>query len=412
MSKLEGPNAVAEARVTGPKPKSSPVGLLAVMICVVSVVVAGVWWVRKHNPTSEAVRGGPNARGGQAPMVPVVSAKAAKKDMPIYLDGLGTVQAINLVTVHVRVDGELKKVAFTEGQDVGKGDILAQIDPDPYQTTYDQAVAKITQDQATLDNARLDLKRYTTLAADKISSQQQFDTQKNLVSQLEGLVGADKAALSNAAVQLNYATVRAPIDGRTGIRQVDAGNIVHANDTNGLVVITQLRPIGVLFTLQEQTLWDIQQQMKQGQLSVLVVDRDNTNVLARGKLSVIDNEIDTTTATIKLKAVFPNDDLRLWPGQFVNTRLLLTTRKNATVVPAPVVQRGPDGAYAFVIATNDVVEVRKITVFPQFEGGLAVVESGLKPGEKVVVDGQYKLQAGSKVKQVTSTKGLEEEPEP
>jgi multidrug efflux system membrane fusion protein len=159
-------------------------------------------------------------------------------------------------------------------------------------------------------------------------------------------------------------------------------------------------------------LWDIQQQMKQGQLSVLVVDRDNTNVLARGKLSVIDNEIDTTTATIKLKAVFPNDDLRLWPGQFVNTRLLLTTRKNAIVVPAPVVQRGPDGAYAFVIKTNDVVEVRKITVYPQFEGGLAVVESGLKPGEKVVVDGQYKLQAGSKVKQVTSTKGLEEEPEP
>ena len=412
MLKPDGPNPVAEAKATGLKPKSSPVALLAVMICAVLVVVAGVWWVRKHNPTSEAVRGGPNARGGQAPTVPVVSAKAAKKDMPIYLDGLGTVQAISLVTVHVRVDGELKKVTFTEGQDVRKGDILAQIDPDPYQTTYDQAVAKITQDQATLDNAILDLKRYTTLAADNISSQQQFDTQKNLVSQFEGLLGADKAALSNAAVQLNYATVRAPIDGRTGIRQVDAGNIVHSNDTNGLVVITQLRPIGVLFTLQEQTLWDIQQQMKQGQLSVLVVDRDNTNVLARGKLSVIDNEIDTTTATIKLKAVFPNDDLRLWPGQFVNTRLLLTTRKNAIVVPAPVVQRGPDGAYAFVIKTNDVVEVRKITVYPQFEGGLAVVESGLKPGEKVVVDGQYKLQAGSKVKQVTSTKGLEEEPEP
>jgi multidrug efflux system membrane fusion protein len=301
-------------------------------------------------------------------------------------------------------------VAFKEGQDVQKGELLAEIDPAPYKALYDQAVAKKAQDEATLANARLDLKRDTELVASQVVSGQTFDTQQSLVRQLEASVQADVAAIASAKVNLDYTSISSPLNGRIGIRQVDVGNIVHATDTNGLVVVTQLRPIGVLFTLQEQTLWNIQQHMKTGDMKVLAVDRDNSTVLAQGKLVVIDNQIDTTTGTIRLKAAFPNDDLRLWPGQFVNARLLLTVRTNGLVVPAQVIQRGPAGEYAFVLnrdGTNTFAKVRPVKV-AQIDAGLALIDSGLNTGETVVVDGQYKLQDGSPVRVVRSAKAEDE----
>lgn len=318
--------------------------------------------------------------------------------MPIYLDGLGTVQAFNTVTVRARVDGEVEKIAFTEGQDVRAGDLLAQIDPAPLQALYDQNVAKKAEDEAQLAVARLTLKRDADLLTNKILAQQDYDTQQALVQQLDATVKADQAAVDSAKVQLAYTKVTAPLDGRVGIRMVDAGNIIHANDSNGLAVITQLKPISVVFTLPEQSLGEIQDQTASGgATTVLAVDKDNRKKLGEGKLAVIDNQIDTTTGTIRLKANFPNEDLRLWPGQFVNARLLLTVKKGATVVPAQVVQRGPDGPFVFVIKEDSTVDVRPVKV-AQTEQGKIIIEEGLQPGERVVVDGQYKLQRGSKVK--------------
>jgi multidrug efflux system membrane fusion protein len=337
------------------------------------------------------------ASGGAAPPVPVVAGTVIQKDVPIYLDGLGTVQAFNTVTVRARVDGQLQKLAFVEGQEVHTGDLLAQIDPAPYQTQVAQNEAKKGQDEAQLAHARLDLKRDDELFAQKILAPSDYDTQKALVAQLEAAVKADQAAIDSARVQLDYTQITSPIDGRTGIRLVDVGNILHATDQTGLVVITQLRPISLVFTLPEQSLNQINKQTSAEATQVLAVDRDNRTLLGTGSLAVIDNQIDTSTGTIKLKATFPNDDLRLWPGQFVNARLLLTTRKGGTVVPASVVQRGPDGAYAFVIAEDSTAQIRPIKV-EQIEQGEALISDGLRPGERVVVDGQYKLQAGSKVK--------------
>ena len=390
-----------------PRPQPSGSGILGnffIVIIVLGLAGGGVWWWRQRNPTAGAAPGaeakGPSGAAGSrppAPPVPVVTAKVAQKDFPIYLDGLGTVQAYNSVTVRVRVDGQLTKVAFTEGQDVKEGDLLAQIDPDPYRTQVEQAEGRKAQDEAQLINARVQLKRNSDLLAAKILAQQDYDTAKALVDQFEAAVKADQAAIDSAKVQLNYTRVLAPLSGRTGLRQVDQGNIVHANDANGLVVIAQLQPISVTFTLPEQTLNDIQKQKAQGELAVLAMARDNTSELGQGKLTVIDNLIDTTTGTIRLKATFPNSDLRLWPGQFVNSRLLLTTRSNAIVVPATVVQRGPDGTYAFVVNLEDsTVKVRPLKV-GVMAGDEALIESGLQAGETVVVDGQYKLQSGAKI---------------
>ena len=339
--------------------------------------------------------GKPSAAG--LPPVPVVTGHVAQKDVPIYLDGLGTVQAFNAVTVHVRVDGELKKVAFTEGQDVKAGDVLAQIDSDPFRAQLEQAEAKKAQDEAQLTNAKLDLQRDVEQIAAKIIAQQVYDTQKALVDQLAAQVKADQAAIDSAKVQLNYTTIVSPLDGRLGVRLVDQGNIVHATDANGLVVVTQLKPITVVFTLPEQTVPAIQKEHATGDIVVLAVDRDNYTVLGTGQLAVIDNQIDITTGTIRLKATFPNEDLRLWPGQFVNARLLLTTRKGGLVVPASVVQRGPDGAYAFVVKDDQTVAIQPVKV-AQIENGEALIDEGLQPGQEVVTDGQYRLQPGSKVK--------------
>jgi multidrug efflux system membrane fusion protein len=362
------------------------------LICLL-LVIAVAWGLRRRTLAAQRAA---TAHAGPPP-VPVVAGRVTQKEVPIYLDGLGTVQAFNAVTIHVQVDGELQKVLFTEGQDVKAGDVLAQIDPDPFRAQLEQAEAKKAQDEAQLVNARLELQRDAEQLAAKIIPQQTYDTQQALVNQLTAAAKADQAAIDLAKIQLAYTTVTSPIDGRTGIRLVDQGNIVHANDSNGLVVVTQLKPISVVFTLPEQTVPSIRKEHAAGDITVLAVSRDNRTVLATGTLAVIDNQIDTTTGTIRLKATYPNEDLRLWPGQFVNARLLLTTRKGGLVVPASVVQRGPEGAYAFVIKEDQTVAVQPVKV-AQIENGEALIDEGLQPGQEVVVDGQYRLQPGSKVK--------------
>jgi len=380
------------------RPKSLVPRKVLVVVALPVVVTLIGWVVHHRSHSNTASSAGAAAARGQTLPVPVVEGIVSTRDVPIYLDGLGTVQAFNTVIVHARVDGQLMKVAFTEGQEVKTGEVLAQLDPAPFQAALDQAAAKKAQDEAQLTNARVDLQRYADLLKTDGITQQIYDTQKSMVSQLEATVKADAAAAASARVNLDYTTIRSPIEGRVGIRQMDAGNIVHASDANGLVVLTQLRPISVVFTLPEQALPKLQQyQSPANDFLVLAVSRDNTNMLGQGKLAVIDNQIDTTTGTIKLKATFANEDLRLWPGQFVNTRLLLTTRTDSPVVPASVVQRGPEGGFAFVIQEDQTVKTRPLKV-AQIEGGMALIDEGLKSGERVVVDGQYKLQPGSRVK--------------
>jgi membrane fusion protein, multidrug efflux system len=366
------------------------------------------WWSCHRGAASSAAQNsagtGGGRRGGGAGaggVVPVVAGKVEQKDVPIYLDGLGTVQAFNTVTVHTRVDGTLDKVLFTEGQDVKTGDLLAVIDPRPYQSALDQAVAKKGQDEAQLASAKVTLARNTDLLNKKVLDQQDFDTSKYQVDQFQAAVQADQAAIEAAKTQFDYTQIRSPIDGRTGVRLVDAGNIVHAADLNGIVVITQMHPISVVFTLPEQNLQEILNQGGvNGGLHVSALDRGNTTALDEGTLAVVDNQIDQTTGTMKLKATFPNPDLKLWPGKFVNARLILTVRKGAIVIPSGVVQRGPQGTYAYVIKPDKTVEMRPIKV-AQTEANLALIDSGLKAGEQVVVDGQYKLQPGSHVELTT-----------
>ena len=370
---------------------------------ILAVVAAGVvWYLATHRPAEESAASGRTGSGGPVPITPGV---VEQKDVPIYLTGIGTVQAYNTVTVHSRVDGQIEKIAFNEGQDVKEGDPLAYIDPAPFQTAFDQAIGKQGQDEAQLANAKLDMARDTDMLAQKVISSQQFDTQKALVAQYQATVAADVAAVASARVQLNYATIRSPLGGRVGIRQIDQGNIIHAADTNGLVVITQLQPISVLFTLPEQNLRLIHQQSPDGSgMKVLAVDRDDNSVLDTGEVGVVNNQIDPTTGTIQIKANFPNPKYQLWPGQFVNARLLLTTRKNGLVVPAQVVQNGPNGAFVYVIQPDDTVQMRTVKV-AQVDNNVALIDDGLQAGEKVVVDGQYKLQPGSKVKMPTPTAG-------
>jgi membrane fusion protein, multidrug efflux system len=404
---LHSPNALMEerhlartipgilpSRTTAPHsrpPKPFKLGRWIFLLVIVGVAA----WAYFHRPPEQAGPPAPKA-GAAAPAIPVISGEVKKKDIPIYLDGLGTVQAFNSVLVRSRVDGQIVKLIFTEGEDVKKGDTLLQIDPNPYKAALDQAIGKKGQDEAMLANARLDKKRYDDLLARNVIASQQKDTQDALERQLTSALKADDAAIEAAQVQLDYTTITSPIEGRVGIRLVDVGNVIHAADTNGVVIVTQLRPIYVIFTLPEQTLAAIQKETSKEPMTVIAVDRDNNSTLATGTLTVIDNTIDVTTGTIKIKATFENKDLHLWPGQFVNARLLLAVRKGGIAVPASVIQRGPDSTYAFVIKKDQTVEIRPVKV-GQIEDGQAMIDSGLEPGEKVVVDGQYRLQPGSLV---------------
>jgi multidrug efflux system membrane fusion protein len=360
----------------------------------VLLVLAGIGYYFFAGTSQVTQRRGRFA-GGEGP-VPVLAVPAKRADVPIYLDAVGTVRALNTVTVRAQVDGKLLSVNFDEGQDVKKGDVLAQIDPTTYKASLDQAVAKKAQDEAQLANSRNDLARYQRLAATNAINQQQADTQKALVAQNEALVQADQAAIDNARAMLSYTTIVAPIDGRTGIRQVDAGNIIHASDTNGVVIITQITPISVLFNLPQQNLDQVNTAFAKGALPVDAMRSEDDKVIANGKLTVVDNQVDQSTGTVKLKAEFPNADRQLWPGQFVNVRLLVDTLKQVMVVPTGAVQRGPKGTFVYIVKDDNTVAIQSITVQRQDEDQ-AVVSKGLEPGQRVVTTGFVRLSEGTKV---------------
>jgi len=326
-----------------------------------------------------------------------------RQDVPVYLDGIGIVSAFNNVTVKVRVDGHLDKVSFIEGQDVNEGDVLAQIDPRPFQAQLAQAQAAKARNEALLANARLDYQRSATLATREYATRQTVDTQRALVMQLEAAVQGDQAAIDNATVQLGYTTIVSPISGRTGIRLVDRGNIVRATDANGLVIITQVQPISVVFGLPQDALGEVTREMSQGPLKVLAYNRDGTTRLGEGVVTLIDNQVDAATGTIRLKAKFDNSDNALWPGQFVNARLLLRVRRDVLTVPAQVVQRGPNGTFAYVVKSDQSVEQRPVKVGYSREG-VTLIEGGLTRDDQVVLDGQYKLRAGARVQVFPSDK--------
>jgi multidrug efflux system membrane fusion protein len=332
--------------------------------------------------------------------VPVATAKVRREDVPVYLDGLGKVQALNTVTIRAQIDGKIMEAAFHEGQNVRAGDLLLQIDPRPYQAALDQAIAKQNQDQAQLGYAQKVLERDTGLFDKKIIDRQSLDLQQATTAQLEALVKADEAAVANAKVQLEFTKITAPIDGRVGLRLVDRGNIVHANDQAGLAVITQLQPISVVFTLPEGNLRDITKKLKTNgtdeSVAVAALDPQNNQVLGQGELRAMDNQVDEATGTIKLKAVFQNRQFELWPGQFVNIRLLVDTRRQQLVVPSSAVNQGPSGEFIYIIRPDLIAEVRAVKVGIS-EDGSTVIEKGVSEGDTVVVDGQYLLKSNARV---------------
>jgi multidrug efflux system membrane fusion protein len=328
--------------------------------------------------------------------VAVAIAQVQKQDVPVYLTGLGAVTAFYTANIKSRVDGQIMRVNFNEGQNVKEGDLLILIDPRPYQVQKEQMEAQLFKDQATLRDARLNLDRYTTLIPSGSIAQQQVDTQKSLVDQLDGQVRTDQAQIDNAKLQIVYCNITAAFTGRVGLRQVDPGNIVHAADTNPMLILTQLQPIAVIFTLPEDQLPTVAQHMKNSTLQVEAYSRDNQTKLATGKLQTIDNQIDPTTGTAKLKAVFDNKDNQLWPNQFVNANLLLETRKNSTVVPTPAVLRGPQGTFVYLVKPDKTVEARPVTI-SLTQGNTTVVTAGVNPGDTVVTDGQDKLETGSRI---------------
>lgn len=375
-------------------------------IVVAALVVGGVLAWKEHllnvEKAQETGGGRHGGHGGSKGPVPVVVGQVESRDVPMYLNGLGIVQAYNNVTVRARVEGELQAISFKEGQDVKQGDLLAQIDPRTYQAALDQAKAKMMQDQAQLANANSILARNEQLLKTGVLDRQSFDTQKYAADQLTAAVAADKAAVDSAQTQLDFTHVAAPISGRVGIRQMDVGNIIRDADTSSIVVINQIQPISVVFTLPQQDLGRAREALLQHlPLKVLALDRDNLSTLAEGQLEVLDNQIDATTATVKLKAVFPNMDYKLWPGQFVNVRLLLGIQNGALTVPAQAVQRGPNGTYVYVVAADNKAQMQDVTIGAT-EDNQTVITKGLTAGQPIVVDGQYRLQEGSQIEPAKS----------
>jgi multidrug efflux system membrane fusion protein len=387
-----------------------PLAIILVGFAVVAAVV--VYWP-SSTPTQQGKgffgkgKKGAQQQAGTDP-VPVRATVAQLRDVPVYLDGVGTARALNTVLVKPQVEGKLIAVSFTEGQDVPRGYLLAKIDPTTYQAQYDQQVATKAQHEAQLANAKLDLERYMRLAASNAINKQQVDTQRALVAQLEAQVRTDQALIDNARAILSYTDITAPIAGRTGIRQVDVGNIVRPSDTTGLVTITEIRPISVMFNLPQQNLPELNRGMAEGPLPVDAMGPDGRSVVDAGKVTVIDNQVDPTTGTVRLKGEFPNANLQLWPGQFVNVRLLIDTLRQVVVVPTSAVQRGPTGTFVFIIGEDSTVAMRRVTVSRQ-DDVRAVIADGLKAGERLVTSGFARL-ADKALVEVTSTEEVGQPP--
>jgi len=370
------------------------------VVLVAAIGAAGYFgWERFHG--ADAAK---NAQqlAARKPAVPVTIGPVARADFPVYLTGLGTVQGFNTVQVRTRVDGQIDKVAFKEGQLVKEGDLLVEIDPRPYQAAFDQAKAKKVQDEANLANADLDLQRYTKLG--EFATRQQTDTQRSTVAQLTAQIAADEAAIATAQIQLDYTQVKSPISGVVGLRQIDIGNIVNAATQTGIVTVAQIEPIAVIFTAPEEQLPYINEAQAVSPLKVIAITTDGKKVLAEGKLAVINNQVDTTSGTIRLKAVFDNKDHMLWPGQSVSTRLLVKTLKDATVVPDDAIQHSTDGLYAYTVDQNNKAVLHKVKVGASIDGR-SVVDEGLAPGEQVITAGQFKVQPGTLVTTAVASTG-------
>jgi membrane fusion protein, multidrug efflux system len=373
------------------------------IVALVAVLALGVWYFRSKGSTEAKGPGGPQGQFGGGP-VPVVVATARRGDLPVYFNGLGTVTAFNTVTVRSRVDGQIVKINFTEGQTVHAGDALVEIDPRPYQVQLEQAEGQLAKDQAQLQDVKVDYDRYQQLFKEGVVPKQQVDTQQAQVGQYLGAIKADQAAIDNAKLQITYSHITAPITGRVGLRLVDMGNIVHATDTTGLLVITQLQPIAVIFSLPQDQLSQVMSKLHGVQLPVEAYDRDDTTKIATGKLLTIDNQIDTTTGTYKLKSEFGNEKNTLFPNQFVNIHLLVDTKRNVTIVPSTAVQRGPQGTYVYLAQKDNSVKIRPVTM-ALTSGNSVGITKGLQAGDVVVVDGQDKLQDGSKIDARSATGG-------
>lgn len=386
MSEAKGRPVLMAAQAP---PRKTPLRLL-LWLAAAAVIALGAFW-GWHSYQRRAVVAQP-----AQPVARVHAAVVERKDFPIVLTGLGTVQPANTVTVRSRVDGQIEKVAFEEGQIVKDGDLLVQIDPAPFKAALDQAKAKLAQDQATLNNNKQDLQRTATLAKQGDATQQLLDQRTATVANMTALVQADEAAIESANVQLAYTTIKSPLTGRAGFRLVDAGNIVHANDQTGVLTITQLQPISAVFTAPEQQLPEISDAMKLGPLKTTALSSDGRKQLAEGALRLIDNQVDVASGTIKLKADFDNTDNALWPGQSVSTRLLIKTIKDAVAVPDAAVQRGPDGLFAYVVTADNKAELRNLKV-SQIADGQALIEAGLEAGERIITSGHYRVQPGGPV---------------
>lgn len=381
------------------------------ILFLIAILAGGFFlWRSTHKPQTTAAagrgRGDRNADGNAR--IPVAVTPALRRDLPVYLDGLGSVEPLNTVTLKSRVDGQMMEVRFKEGQEVKNGDLLAIIDPRPFEVALAQAQANLAKDKAQLTDAKLNANRYSQLVKDGVIPQQQYDTQLALAGQLEGAVAADQAQIDNAKLNIDYCHITSPVDGRVGLRLVDPGNIVHASDANGLVVITQMEPIAIIFTLPEDTLPVVNNRVRSGMtLQVKALSRDDGMQIATGTLLTIDNQIDQTTGTYKLKAVFDNKDRALWPNQFVNARLLTDVKKNATIIPVAAVQRGDQGSFVYRVNPSDnTAEVVPVTLGVT-EGTLASIESGLSANDLVVTDGQDRLRPGARVDPRTDTRSTD-----
>jgi multidrug efflux system membrane fusion protein len=401
-----GPSASPQA----PSPKRRA----WIWVLILAALAVGVWYYRSARATSQAqdpATAAAKGRAGAGPgsfVVPVVVAAAQRGDLPVYFNGLGTVTAFNTVTVHSRVDGQLVSVAFKEGQFVHQGDLLAEIDPRPFQVQLEQAEGQLAKDQAQRRDAEVNLERFRLLFKEGVIPQQQLDTQAALVGQFDGAIRSDQGQIDNAKLQLIYCRITAPISGRVGLRLVDAGNIVHATDASGLLVITQLQPISVIFSLPQDQLPPVLAKLRAGaELPVDAYDRDDTAKIAAGKLATIDNQIDPTTGTYKLKSIFSNEDNTLFPNQFVNVHLLVDTKHNLIIVPAAAIQRGPQGTYVYAVAKDPVTKDNSAKIYSvtiaQTTGDSVGLSAGVNPNDLVVIDGQDKLQDGTKINPTTAS---------